>query len=173
MPLAPLFKALRWEPAEAAYLLVALLTDQKVVLHSTDSALLFCACEALKALISPLEYRAVYIPLLPSPLMSPDEVRTLLVDCSTPYLIGIDSSLLGSLWQTDPKQPLASASPPAALQDTAVVVNLDAGTVFHPPTTAWFRATHAPVLSLVRELSGCMGDVTQLKQVAVQAACLR
>ena len=47
MPLAPLFKALRWEPAEAAYLLVALLTDQKVVLHSTEGALLFCACEAL------------------------------------------------------------------------------------------------------------------------------
>ena len=47
VPLAPLFKALRWEPAEAAYLLVALLTDQKVVLHSTEGALLFCACEAL------------------------------------------------------------------------------------------------------------------------------
>ena len=29
------------------------------------------------------------------------------------------------------------------------------------------------MLSLVRELSGCMGDVTQFKQAAVQAACLR
>ena len=135
VPLAPLFKALRWEPAEAAYLLMALLTDQKVVLHSTDTALLFCACEALKALVSPLEYRAVYIPLLPAPLMSADEVRTLLVDCSTPYLIGIDSALLASLWGGDSKQPSASASasaPPVALQDYSVVVDLDAGTQPQP-----------------------------------------
>ena len=72
-------------------------------------------------------------------------MRTLLVDCSTPYLIGIDSSLLGSLWQGDPAQPLASSSPPAALQDTAVVVNLDAGTLCHPPTTGWFRAPISPL----------------------------
>ena len=129
VPLAPLFKALRWEPAEAAYLLMALLTDHKVLLHSTDTALLFCACEALKSLVSPLEYRAVYIPLLPSPLMSADEVRTLLVDCSTPYLIGIDSALLASLWGGDFNLTSASASAlPVTLQEYSVVVDLDAGT---------------------------------------------
>ena len=67
--------------------------------------------------------------------MSADEVRTLLVDCSTPYLIGIDSALLASLWGGDSKQPSASASasaPPVALQDYSVVVDLDAGTQPQP-----------------------------------------
>ena len=36
-PLAPLFKALRWQPDLVAYLLAALLTDQKVRLHSEDA----------------------------------------------------------------------------------------------------------------------------------------
>ena len=35
-PLAPLFKALGWRPSEAAYLLAALLTDQKVLLLSEE-----------------------------------------------------------------------------------------------------------------------------------------
>ena len=145
------------------------------MLHSADTALLFCACEALKSLVSPLEYRAVYIPLLPAPLMSADEVRTLLVDCSTPYLIGVDSALLASLWPRAAKEAgggSASAAP-AALAPHAVIVDLDSGAVSHAATTRWFRATQAPVLSLVRELSGCMGDMTQFKQAAVQAACLR
>ena len=42
-PLAPLFKALRWEAADAAYLLAALLTDQKVILHTHALPSLFCA----------------------------------------------------------------------------------------------------------------------------------
>ena len=40
-PLAPLFKALRWQPAEVAYLIGAILTDQKVLLHSEDAHKLY------------------------------------------------------------------------------------------------------------------------------------
>ena len=36
-PLAPLFRGLRWEAVDAAYLLAAVLTDQKVLLHSTNT----------------------------------------------------------------------------------------------------------------------------------------
>jgi hypothetical protein len=61
--------------------------------------------------------------------MSADEVRTLLVDCSTPYLIGIDSALLASLWGVDFNLTSASASAlPVTLQEYSVVVDLDAGT---------------------------------------------
>ena len=162
-PLAPLFKALRWEPSEAAYLLLCLLTDQKVLLHSTDVSSLFCACEALKALITPLEYRAVYIPLLPASLMSLDEVGTLLTDCSTPYLIGCETALLSKL----------GSAAPATLLPLSVVVDLDAGTVHHPSATGWFKATAPPIISLCRELSRCMGDVMQFREAAAQAACLR
>ena len=162
-PLAPLFKALRWEPSEAAYLLLCLLTDQKVLLHSADASSLFCACEALKSLVTPLEYRAVYIPLLPASLMSLDEVGTLLTDCSTPYLIGCETALLAQL----------GTAAPAALLPLSVVVDLDAGTVHHPSATGWFKATAPPIISLCRELSRCMGDVMQFREAAAQAACLR
>ena len=130
---------------------------------------LFCACEALKALVTPLEYRAVYIPLLPASLMSLDEVGTLLADCSTPYLIGCESALLANLGAAG----VGTGTPPAALLPLSVVVDLDSGTVHHPSATSWFRATAPPVISLCRELSRCMGDVTQFREAAAQAACLR
>ena len=73
-PLAPLFRGLRWEAVDVAYLLAAVLTDQKVILHSSSTDKLYCASCALRALITPLEYPAVYIPLLPPHLMELDSV---------------------------------------------------------------------------------------------------
>ena len=159
-PLAPLFKALRWEAADAAYLLAALLTDQKVILHTHALPSLFCASCAARALLAPLEFSGVFIPLLPAHLMSHDEARTLLHDCSTPYLIGVDSTLLAEL-----------GPPPAA----AVIVDLDAGVVQRPPQMGWFDARRPPFAALCGELAGCMGGTARrpFRQVGAHAACLR
>ena len=159
-PLAPLFKALRWEAADAAYLLAALLTDQKVILHTHALPSLFCASCAARALLAPLEFSGVFIPLLPAHLMSHDEARTLLHDCSTPYLIGVDSTLLAEL-----------GPPPAA----AVIVDLDAGVVQRPPQMGWFDARRPPFAALCAELAGCMGGTARrpFRQVGAHAACLR
>ena len=96
-PLAPLFRSLRWQPAEAAYLLTCVLTDQRVLLHSEDAHRLYCSACALKALITPLETSTIFIPLLPQHLMSADEAGTLLCDCTRPYLIGCSTALLSSM----------------------------------------------------------------------------
>ena len=69
----------------------------QVILHSFVPSRLFGAASSLRALISPLEYRGVFIPLLPAGLMPDADARTLLFDCSTPYLIGVESALLAQL----------------------------------------------------------------------------
>ena len=69
--LAPLFSSLL-EPG-GDYLLAALLGDRKVLLHSDDPHKLYHATCALKSLISPLTYSHVFIPLLPTHLMSTEE----------------------------------------------------------------------------------------------------
>ena len=159
--LAPLFSSLRWQPAEIAYLLAALLSDQKVLLHSEDPHRLYHATCALKALISPLSYGHIFIPLLPTLLMSADEAEVLLVDCSTPYLIGCETSLLASFGT-------------GALPSTAVVVSLDRGIVRRAPGTDWFDARAPPFASLCAELQRCMGGGGQpFRGLRAQAACLR
>lgn len=158
-PLAPLFKALRWQPAEVAYLIGAILTDQKVLLHSEDAHKLYMSTCALKALITPLEYSAVFIPLLPQHLMSAEEASVLLGDCSTPYLIGCETALLHSLG--------------GGLPCHAAVVDLDAGSVRHAPSTEWFDARRPPFTSLISELQRCMGAGSAFKPLRTQAACLR
>lgn len=158
--LAPLFSSLRWQPSDIAYLLASLLSDQKVLLHSADPHRLYHATCALKSLISPLTYGHVFIPLLPTLLMSPDEAQVLLVDCSTPYLIGCETSLLASFGGT--------------LPSTAVVVNLDRGIVKRAPGTEWFDARSPPFASLCAELQRCMGGSGQpFRGLRAQAACLR
>ena len=99
-------------------------------------------------------------------------MRTLLADCSTPYLIGVDTCLLREVLGRGKGQGNVHGKV-AELLPLAVVVDLDAGTVHHPAATSWFKPSQPPVLSLVRELSGCMGDVMQFRPAAAQAACLR
>ena len=77
-PLAPLFKSLRWQPSEAAYLLAAVLTDQKVLIHSADAQRLYCATCALRALITPLVSSSIFIPLLPQVQLSRAPTRFVL-----------------------------------------------------------------------------------------------
>ena len=74
----------------------------QVLLHSCSPQKLYLCSEALKALLTPLQTSAVYIPLLPHHLMSADEAATLLFDCSTPYLIGCETALLASLRRKPP-----------------------------------------------------------------------
>ena len=159
-PLAPLFKALNWKAASATYLLASLLTDQKVLLHSDEPHRLYCATTALKSLMTPLTSSAVFIPLLPSTLMSLEEVHVLLCDCSTPYLIGVESSLVASFR--------------GHLPEHAVIVDLDRGTVRRPPNSdEWFNP-RAPIYeSLSAELQRCMGQGSAFKALRAQAACLR
>ncbi|KAL1510542.1 hypothetical protein AB1Y20_006845 [Prymnesium parvum] len=157
-PLAPLFKGLGWEAVHAAYLLVAALTDQKIVLHSTDPERLYCASCALKALITPLEYPHVYIPLLPAHLMEFESVRTLLLDSCTPYLIGCETQLLEAI-----------GNPPA----NSVIADLDGGVVHRAPGTEWFDERAPPFFSLCQELQLSMGDCMQFRPSAAQTACLR
>lgn len=162
-PLAPLFKALGWRAGEAAYLLAAVLTDQKVLLHSDEPHRLYCATNALRALITPLAYSGVFIPLLPTHLMSLDEAYTLLHDCGTPYLIGCESALLRSFGVDDP------------LPRDAVVVDLDQGIVRRAPVidAEWYSAVAPPYAVLTSELQRCMGAGSAFKALRAQAACLR
>ena len=44
-PLEPLFRAMRWSTAEVVYLLCGVLTDQKVLIHSSDPAALLPAAQ--------------------------------------------------------------------------------------------------------------------------------
>ena len=109
----------------------------QVILHSFVPSRLFGAASSLRALISPLEYRGVFIPLLPAGLMPDADARTLLFDCSTPYLIGVESALLAQL-----------GGAPAS----TVVFSIDDGTVRHAPGTGWYSPHAPPVLGLCREL---------------------
>lgn len=96
---------------------------------------LYCASCALKALITPLEYPHVYIPLLPTHLMEVDSVATLLLDSCTPYLIGLESQLLHSIGSTP---------------TNAVIADLDCGAVSRAPGTEWFDPRAPPFLALCR-----------------------
>jgi len=121
VPLAPLCRALRWEASQVAYLLMAVLTDQKVLLHSREPLLAFHAASALRYLMAPLEYSGVFIPLLPPPLMPPNDAATLLFDCSTPYLIGCETLLLRRLGgaSTEPQPSAAPAAKPPSNSGSA------------------------------------------------------
>ena len=104
-PLEPLFRGLGWSVGEVVYLLCAVLTDQKVLLHATDPAVLLPAAQALRTLMVPLEYSSLYIPYLPATLLRPSDAITLLNDSTQPYLIGTHSSLLQARRRAAPRQP--------------------------------------------------------------------
>lgn len=59
--------------------------------------MLLPAAQALRYLLLPLAHSATYIPYLPYTLMSVSDAATLLNDSTSPYLIGVHSSLLSAL----------------------------------------------------------------------------
>ncbi|KAM9409168.1 LOW QUALITY PROTEIN: myotubularin-related protein 13 [Pholidichthys leucotaenia] len=65
-------------------LFCAVLTEHKVLFHSTSYQRLGEACRALEALMFPLEYSYPYIPILPSRLLE-------VLSSPTPFIIGVHS----------------------------------------------------------------------------------
>uniref|UniRef100_A0A3Q3KJ03 SET binding factor 2 n=1 Tax=Monopterus albus TaxID=43700 RepID=A0A3Q3KJ03_MONAL len=65
-------------------LFCAVLTEHKVLFHSTSYQRLGEACRALEALMFPLEYSYPYIPVLPSRLLE-------VLSSPTPFIIGVHS----------------------------------------------------------------------------------
>ena len=92
--------------------LCCLLNEFKVVLHSTSLNHLTQCCQAFVALLYPLPFYHVYIPVLPQSI-------TDMLSAPTPFLIGIHSSLRHE----------------AIAQPDLVVVDLDTGNVRLPEST--------------------------------------
>ncbi|XP_076011746.1 myotubularin-related protein 13 isoform X2 [Genypterus blacodes] len=90
-------------------LFCALLTEHKVLFHSTSYQRLGEACRALEALMFPLRYSYPYIPILPSRLLE-------VLSSPTPFIIGVHS-----MFQTE-------------IQDLldVIIADLDGGTIKIP-----------------------------------------
>uniref|UniRef100_A0A3Q0QU54 SET binding factor 2 n=1 Tax=Amphilophus citrinellus TaxID=61819 RepID=A0A3Q0QU54_AMPCI len=90
-------------------LFCAVLTEQKVLFHSTSYQRLGEACRALEALMFPLKYSYPYIPILPSRLLE-------VLSSPTPFIIGVHS-----MFQSE-------------IQDLldVIIADLDGGTVKIP-----------------------------------------
>ena len=84
-PLEPLFRGLRYGEAAFVYLLCGALTDQKILLHANDPALLLPAAQALRSLVAPLTFSSTYVPYLPTTLLHPSDAVTLINDSTSPY----------------------------------------------------------------------------------------
>uniref|UniRef100_A0AAQ4RN63 SET binding factor 2 n=1 Tax=Gasterosteus aculeatus aculeatus TaxID=481459 RepID=A0AAQ4RN63_GASAC len=93
-------------------LFCAVLTEHKVLFHSTSYQRLEEACRALEALMFPLKYSYPYIPILPSRLLE-------VLSSPTPFIIGVHS-----MFQTE-------------IQDLVLHPDLEiADNAFPPPRTA-------------------------------------
>ncbi|XP_055601637.1 myotubularin-related protein 13 [Uranotaenia lowii] len=68
-------------------LFCAVMTEHKILFHSTSYSRLTDSCRALTALMYPFRYSHVYIPLLPAPLVE-------VLSTPTPFIMGIHSALL-------------------------------------------------------------------------------
>ena len=93
-------------------ILSCMLQEQRILFHSAQTYHLTCVCEAMSALVYPLTWNHVFIPVLPHQLLH-------YVEAPMAYLIGIDSSsLLSDEWQA-----IAEACLPN------IVVDLDNGSL--------------------------------------------
>ncbi|XP_034052821.1 myotubularin-related protein 13 isoform X4 [Gymnodraco acuticeps] len=90
-------------------LFCAVLTEHKILFHSTSYQRLGEACRALEALMFPLKYSYPYIPILPSRLLE-------VLSSPTPFIIGVHS-----MFQTE-------------IQDLldVIIADLDGGTIKIP-----------------------------------------
>ncbi|XP_044003006.1 myotubularin-related protein 13 isoform X2 [Aphidius gifuensis] len=67
-------------------LFCAVMTEHKILFHSSSYSRLTESCRALTALMYPFRYTHVYIPLLPAPLVE-------VLSTPTPFIMGVHSSL--------------------------------------------------------------------------------
>jgi hypothetical protein len=80
--LTPLCKALKWSVPELAYLLLCLLTDQRVLLHSAHRQLPFPCATGLQALAAPFRVQGIFIPY--ATCCPPSHARSCLRPCAQP-----------------------------------------------------------------------------------------
>uniref|UniRef100_A0A3Q3D383 SET binding factor 2 n=1 Tax=Hippocampus comes TaxID=109280 RepID=A0A3Q3D383_HIPCM len=90
-------------------LFCAILTEHKVLFHSTSYQRLGEACRALEALMFPLKYSYPYIPILPSRLLE-------VLSSPTPFIIGVHS-----MFQSEIQELL-----------DVIIADLDGGTIKIP-----------------------------------------
>lgn len=95
-------------------LFVAVLTEQKIILASHDYGHLQCVAELVLALIFPLRWYHVYVPIVPVDLLA-------MTEAPVPFLLGFHSDVL----------PMISAE----VMDMAVIVDLDKNQVSLPTAT--------------------------------------
>ncbi|KAJ1631839.1 hypothetical protein T492DRAFT_993355 [Pavlovales sp. CCMP2436] len=150
-------RALRWQHEALAALLVGALTNQKMLVVSSDCALPPALIGTVVALLFPLEYPGVVVPLLPRSL-HPDPA-TLINDNVAPFLIGVDAELAGEI---------------APYADDLLVVDLDTGVVRWPspdPFEAWLRAPAAE--RLVASLRAHADSDDDLSAAGLRAGALK
>ncbi|XP_051996074.1 C-myc promoter-binding protein-like [Xyrauchen texanus] len=71
-------------PENAVTLLVLAVTEHKLVMHSSQAAVLTSVAEALLSMIFPLHWQCPYIPLCPLPLAG-------VLSAPCPFIVGVDS----------------------------------------------------------------------------------
>uniref|UniRef100_A0A8C4NLF6 SET binding factor 1 n=1 Tax=Eptatretus burgeri TaxID=7764 RepID=A0A8C4NLF6_EPTBU len=91
------------------HLFCAVLTEQKILFHSSSYQRLTEACRALVAVVYPLKYSYTYVPILPGSLLE-------VLSTPTPFIIGVHSNFKSELQE---------------LLDV-IIADLDGGTVSTP-----------------------------------------
>lgn len=155
--LSPALRALRWNPEALACVLIGALTNRKVLVVSSDSALPPALIGCAISLLFPLEYPGVVVPLLPHSL-HPDPA-TLVNDNVAPFLIGVDAELAAEI------EPYS---------DDLTVVNLDSGEVRCPTPDPYEQWLRAPVAErLVSALRAHADSDDELSLGGIRIGCLR
>jgi hypothetical protein len=150
-------RALRWQPDGLAAMLIGALTNCKILVVSSDTALPPALISAAIALLFPLEYPGVVVPLLPRSL-HPDPA-TLINENVAPFLIGCDAELAADI------EPYS---------DDLLVVDLDRGSVRWPTPDTYEQWLRSPVAQrLVTALRAYADSDDELSLAGIRAGCLR
>ena len=108
-----LFAWLRRDPSRLLTLLLAVLLEERILLHSAHPPVLFAAAEALACIVAPLPFCGVAVPLLPEGVHG--DAEALLADAVQPFVIGVPAPFFAQL------RP--------SLDPTVFAVDVDAGSV--------------------------------------------
>eukprot|EP00941_MAST-03F_sp_MAST-3F-sp1_P000824 g824.t1 len=143
LPIELLFRCLR--PSHVLLVWKLLLLERQIVLHSSQFSLLTLASEVLLALLYPISWKHVYIPLLSITMLG-------VLNAPVPFFVGLHSSLL----------PAAETE----LCSSAVVVDLDNDTVNILPKHGCVEE----LPSLPRNLPNNMSSALQFALSGLRAA---
>uniref|UniRef100_H2ZS96 DENN domain containing 4B n=1 Tax=Latimeria chalumnae TaxID=7897 RepID=H2ZS96_LATCH len=139
-------------PENAATLLYAVLTEQKLLIHSLRPDVLTSVSEALVSMILPLRWQCPYIPLCPLTLAD--------VLCApVPFIVGIHSSYFDLY------------VPP----HDVICVDLDTNTIFQgeeKKALSWRALPRKPCKSLVNSLSSLHQQLDEMYKTTVEEGSL-